>query len=121
MRWMVIALVIGLAGACGAPPAVRPLVQSQQVTNIETLSDAQVRAHLRRQVPAWNQLAGLLAQRQFWGVPVSDEFRSTVDAARAVARRQVELMDQGQDDPVKNRALLENFARVWRQVEKCVE
>jgi hypothetical protein len=68
---------------------------------------------------AWAEFAALLQQRELGGIGQVDAgFADLAARTAAAARRQVELMDAGQDDPALNRALLEEFGQLWAKAQR---
>jgi len=115
-----LALGIVLAG-CGVPRQTLEIARLQAALPVPP-DEPQVRAALQRQADAWAQFADLLQQRELGGIgQVDATFVALVQRTAAVARRQVQIMAQKQDDPAVNRDVLEEFTRRWQQSQRYLE
>ena len=123
MRWMIKGIwivALALISGCGVPRAAGPLA-AQGVATLTTMpaDDAGVREALIHQADAWTQLAVLVRSREFGGIGgVDQSFIALVEQTAALARRQRDLIDAGQDDPTLNRAALEKLRALWADAAK---
>src|SRR5690348_17044213 len=105
-------LVLAMLARCGAPVAAGAFAAREAAVDVPA-DDAGVRARLLGEEAAWRSLAGLVQQRTPGGVHVDAQFVELVKQAGALAKRQRELIERGEDDPAMNRQSLERFGKLW--------
>ena len=109
-----------LLAGCGVPRAALEQARvGAVVTKGVPTDETGVREALRRQAPRWEAFAQTLRQRELGGVLwVEEGFVDLVERTAALARRQVELMDAGEDQAELNRAVLTEMAGLWEEARR---
>lgn len=106
-----------LLAACGIPREAGHLAARHAAEPLPADAEG-VRAALAAQGDAWTRLGGLLLQNEFGGIragtEVHTQFTAIVVQTAALARRQRELIERGEDDPDQNRAVLERLRALWK-------
>jgi hypothetical protein len=127
MRYLplfVLFLFITLLPGCGIPREAAQLAASHVAAPLPA-DDAGVRAALRAQADDWTHLGGLLLRSGFGGIragaQVNAKFTTLVLQTAALARRQRDLIDHGQDDPQQNRAILERLRSLWASADAYLQ
>jgi hypothetical protein len=111
-RW-ICALVLALSG-CGVGPEAGQLAKREAAVLAQTaVDDESVRQALVFQADGWNTLALQLQHKQIGGVPIGADFVELVLEVGQLARRQRALLQANEDDPAKNREVLEEMERLW--------
>ena len=106
--------------ACGAPRAAGQLAQRQSaaLSAVPPGDDAAVRVALLAQAEAWKALSTMTREQVPLGVTIDSDFAALVRQTAQLAQRQRELIQQGADDPVQNRAALVTLQKLWADAAK---
>jgi hypothetical protein len=119
LRGLAVAAVVLLVAGCGVPREAGRLATAEVgVLAVLPAEDDAVRRMLAGQPAAWEQLAGLLDRQELGGTAVGEDFRALVCEAAALARRQKELLDAGEDEAALNRAALAKMRAMWGDVAR---
>lgn len=120
-RMRLLAVVMGglALAACGVPREAGRLAAVEAAAATMPADDAAVRQRLQEEAAAWGNLSALLQKRELGGISGVDAgFVQVVNEAAALAKRQSDLMSQGQDDAATNRESLQHFHHLWQGADK---
>jgi hypothetical protein len=118
--WLVVGgLWCVVLASCGVPREAWSLAgREEAVLGAVAEDDAAVRGALVAQADAWDAMADLVQRQDAFGTPVNGDFIGLVRQTAALARRQRELIERGEDDAGLNRQTLAQLRRIWSDARR---
>ena len=118
MRKVMGLVVVMLLAGCGVPKSAATFaVRQEGLVAAVGEDDASIRAALAGQADAWRSMREFMQMRALGGTAVKADFAALVEQAAALAKREKELIDAGQDNPAANRRALQAMRKMWGDVK----
>ncbi|HUO07167.1 MAG TPA: hypothetical protein VM008_02460 [Phycisphaerae bacterium] len=112
-------LVAATLVACGVPREAGSIAAQHAAAATMPADDAAVEQRLQQEAAAWAALSQLLKKQEFGGITGVDAgFVQLIDQTAALAKRDGDIVANGQDNAALNRQSLQRFNDLWHQADQ---